>query len=236
MNSLYAKDPAGRAERTRPGFYSRVRVSSIGGRADATFTGYLNDPEATAAKLVGGWYRTGDSAYLHPSGDVVLTGRIDDMINSGGENVHPEEVEAVLARHPAVREAAVVGVPDPRWGEVVMGCVVAAADVTADQLDVFCRASSLANYKRPRAYLLLDELPRNAVGKILRRQLRGKAAEAPARRWAAAWAWCWPATWQSAPRAPRSCPPGWRSASPTTRAPAFTCPGSSATAARWSGC
>ena len=196
MNSLYAKDPAGRAERARPGFYSRVRVSSIGGRAgvalppgqegelvvdataDATFTGYLNDPEATAAKLVGGWYRTGDSAYLHPSGDVVLTGRIDDMINSGGENVHPEEVEAVLARHPAVREAAVVGVPDPRWGEVVIGCVIAAADVTADELDVFCRASSLANYKRPRAYLLFDELPRNAVGKILRRQLRGKAAEA----------------------------------------------------------
>jgi acyl-CoA synthetase (AMP-forming)/AMP-acid ligase II len=71
-----------------------------------------------------------------------------------------------------------VGVADPRWGEVVTGCVIAAANVTADELDVFCRGSSLANYKRPRAYLLLDELPRNAVGKIMRRQLRGKAAEA----------------------------------------------------------
>jgi acyl-CoA synthetase (AMP-forming)/AMP-acid ligase II len=115
--------PGGRADvALPPGEEGELVVDAT---ADARFTGYLNDPEATAAKLVGGWYRTGDSAYLHPSGDVVLTGRIDDMINSGGENVHPEEVEAVLARHPAVREAAVVGVPDPRWGEVVIGCVMA---------------------------------------------------------------------------------------------------------------
>ena len=196
MNSLYAKDPAGRAERTRPGFYSRVRVSPIGGSpgiavppgeegellvdasADATFSGYLNNPEATAARLADGWYRTGDSAYQHPSGDIVLTGRIDDMINSGGENIHPEEVEAILARHPAVREVAVVGVPDARWGEIVVGCVTMASGVTADELDEFCRASPLADYKRPRDYLFADELPRNAVAKILRRQLRDDAARA----------------------------------------------------------
>ena len=88
------------------------------------------------------------------------------MINSGAENIHPEEVEAVLARHPAVREVAVVGVPDPRWGEIVVGCVTTACGVTADELDEFCRASPLANYKRPRDYLFADELPRNAVAKI----------------------------------------------------------------------
>lgn len=185
MNSLFAEDPREGA-RLRPGFYSEVRVVPIGGSpehalppgeegelvvaadADATFTEYLNQPDATRKKLHDGWYRTSDVAVMHANGDVEIRGRLDDMIISGGENIHPSEVERVLQRHPKVREAVVLGLPDERWGQRVLACIVAGEiRPTANELDEFCVASELASFKRPRAYAFLDEIPRNAMNKVL---------------------------------------------------------------------
>jgi 2-furoate---CoA ligase len=103
---------------------------------------------------------------------------VDDMIISGGENIHPVEVEEVLARHPGVRDAAVVGEPDERWGQRVVAFVVAAASgLTAEALDAHCRGA-LASFKRPRRIVFVDEIPKTASGKILRRLLRdGQYAE-----------------------------------------------------------
>ena len=131
---LHAADPVGKPLQYRPGFYSSVRVGRIGGGVDEvcevgeegscwsmlvrmrTFLGYLKQPVATAEKLAGGWYRTGDIVVRRPDGD--LCGRVDDMIVSGGENIHPEEVETViLMQHEAVREVAVIGIPDDQWSE-----------------------------------------------------------------------------------------------------------------------
>jgi fatty-acyl-CoA synthase len=98
------------------------------------------------------------------------------MIISGGENIYPEEVEAVLVQHEAVRECSVVGVPDQKWGETVVACVVAGGSAVSEaELDRYLRGSRLADYKRPRAYLFFDELPKNATNKVLRRVLREKA-------------------------------------------------------------
>ena len=194
MNALYMPDPAGRPNRYRPGFYSDVRVCRIGGGgepcdtgeegeilvdagADAAFSGYLNRPDATAERVVDGWYHTGDIGVPTPDGDLELRGRVDDMIVSGGENIHPEEVESVLMRHGGVQDAAVVGVPDDRWTERVVACCVAAGGLEAGDLDSWCRDSPLANYKRPRDYVFLDALPRNAANKVLRRALRDIAIE-----------------------------------------------------------
>ena len=189
MNALYMPDPVGKPLQYRPGFYSSVRVGRIGSgvddvcdvgeegellvdaAADATFLGYLNRPDATAEKLTGGWYRTGDIVAQRPDGDLELCGRVDDMIVSGGENIHPEEVETVLLQHDAVKEVAVIGMPDDQWSERVVACVVADG-VDGDALDAWCRDSTLANYKRPREYAFLDALPRNAANKVLRRELK----------------------------------------------------------------
>jgi long-chain acyl-CoA synthetase len=104
---------------------------------------------------------------------------VDDVIRSGGESVYPEEVEALLASHPSVREAAVLGVPDPLWGEMVVACVVLNGSGAGWQaLDTHCRSSALARYKRPRAYLTMESLPRNAANKVLRQALREMASKA----------------------------------------------------------
>jgi acyl-CoA synthetase (AMP-forming)/AMP-acid ligase II len=190
MCALYHPEPVGRPVTLRPGYYSRVRVVRHGGgendlvkageagelivdaSADTFFSGYLNRPDATAEKLRNGWYFTGDVCVMREDGDVDLVGRVDDMIRSGGESVYPEEVEAVLATHPAIREAAVIGVPDPLWGEMVVACVALAAGTRWQEFDAHCRASTLARYKKPRAYLTVDSLPRNAANKVLRQNLR----------------------------------------------------------------
>ena len=176
-----------RKDELRPGYYSRVRIVRHGGDADEMvkpgeagelivdasaetfFSGYLNRPDATAEKLRNGWYFTGDVCVMHENGDMDLVGRVDDVIRSGGESVYPEEVEALLASHPSVREAAVLGVPDPLWGEMVVACVVLNGSGAGWQaLDTHCRSSALARYKRPRAYLTMESLPRNAANKVLR--------------------------------------------------------------------
>ena len=195
MCSLYNPDPRDEPTRLRPGLFSNVRVVNPGSgpedrvpvgakgellistAADTIFSGYLDMPEATADKVRDGWYRTGDICTVREDGDLELSGRVDDIIRSGGENIHPDEVEAVLSPHPGIRDLGVVGIPDDYWGEMVVACVVADEGVTAAELDSVCRQSPLADYKRPRGYLFVGELPRNAARKLLRRELRKLPAE-----------------------------------------------------------
>jgi 2-furoate---CoA ligase len=142
--------------------------------SDEAFVGYWKRPDADAHALRNGWYFTGDMGYLDEVGDLFVAGRVDDMIISGGENIHPAELEEVLARHPEVRDVAVVGEPDEKWGERVVAFIVRrGAGLTAVELDHYCRESSdLANFKRPRRIVFVDEIPKTASGKILRRLLR----------------------------------------------------------------
>ena len=138
--------------------------------SDEAFAGYWNRPDADEKAIRDGWYHTGDVGRLDEDGDLWLDGRLDDMIVSGGENVHPLEVEDVLARHPGVREVAVVGAPDDRLGHHVVAVVV--GEATAEELDAHCLASdTLARFKRPREYRFVPELPKSPSGKILRRML-----------------------------------------------------------------
>ncbi len=143
--------------------------------SDEAFSGYWNRPDADEKAIRDGWYHTGDTGHLDADGDLWLDGRVDDMVNSGGENVHPLEVEDVLSEHPAVDEVAVVGAPDDRLGQRVVAVVVGTA--TAEELDAHCLASTLARFKRPREYRFVAELPKSASGKILRRVLRDKLAD-----------------------------------------------------------
>jgi len=143
--------------------------------SDEAFAGYWNRPDANEKAIRDGWYFTGDVGRIDEDGDLWVVGRVDDMIISGGENIHPLEVEDVLARHPAVREVAVVGAPDDRWGHRVVAVVVGEG-VTAEELDAFCLDSPLARFKRPREYRFVPELPKSASGKILRRMLRTEGA------------------------------------------------------------
>jgi 2-furoate---CoA ligase len=142
--------------------------------SDEAFSGYWKRPDADARALRDGWYFTGDMGYLDHDGELYVSGRVDDMIITGGENVHPVEVEEVLARHPLVRDVAVVGEADERWGERVVAFVVpGASTLTADTLDQHCReCPDLANFKRPRKIVFVSEIPKTASGKILRRLLR----------------------------------------------------------------
>jgi 2-furoate---CoA ligase len=141
--------------------------------SDEAFEGYWNRPDADERALRGGWYFTGDLGRLDADGDLWVVGRVDDMIISGGENIHPLEVEDVLARHPKVREVAVIGAADDRLGQRVVACVVAETGTTEEELDAFClESASLARFKRPREYRFVEALPKSPSGKILRRRLR----------------------------------------------------------------
>jgi 2-furoate---CoA ligase len=141
--------------------------------SDEAFAGYWNRPDADARALRDGWYFTGDMGYVDADGELYVAGRVDDMIISGGENIHPVEVEDVLARHPDVRDVAVVGEPDERWGQRVVAFVVAAPGLTPAALDAHCRGGgALAPFKRPKRIVFVDEIPKTASGKILRRLLR----------------------------------------------------------------
>lgn len=142
---------------------------------DEAFAGYWNRPDADAKSIRDGWYHTGDIGHLDDDGDLWIDGRLDDMIISGGENIHPLEVEDTLAGHAGVAEVAVVGAPDDRLGNRVVAFVVGSA--TAEELDTHCLASPLARFKRPREYRLVAELPKSSSGKILRRVLRDELKE-----------------------------------------------------------
>ncbi len=140
-------------------------------RAPQVMRGYWNDPDATVVAIVDGWLHTGDVARIDEDGVVSIVDRKKDVIVSGGENVASREVEEVLHAHPAVDDVAVIGVPDPRWGERVCAVVVAREPVDADLLIDHCRAQ-LAGFKRPRQVEFVDALPRNGSGKVLKHQLR----------------------------------------------------------------
>jgi acyl-CoA synthetase (AMP-forming)/AMP-acid ligase II len=144
--------------------------------------GYWQDPEATAAAIdAGGWLHTGDIGTIDPAGNLKITDRLKDLFIVGGFNVSPAEVEQVMARHPDILEVAVVGVPDPRLGEVPRAYVIPAHGKAPSerQLIEWCR-QRLANFKVPRSIALVEALPRNASGKVLRRELRARTEE-PAR-------------------------------------------------------
>lgn len=174
----------------RAGLNQHIRVVALGSRdpaaqagvgeegqiialmaGDEAFEGYWNRPDADAKSLIDGWYFTGDSGYFDADGDLFVTGRVDEMIITGGENVSPVEVESCLSLHPGVIDVAVAGTADERWGQIVTAFVKRAPGVTEADLDAYCRASALANFKRPRRFVFLTELPKSAAGKLLRRKL-----------------------------------------------------------------
>ncbi|HEY2559485.1 MAG TPA: long-chain-fatty-acid--CoA ligase [Caldimonas sp.] len=142
-------------------------------RSPAMFSGYRNQPEATAAVLQGGWYRTGDAGFRDGDGLLYIVDRVKDMIVSGGENIYSAEVEQALQKHPAVAMSAVIGAPDERWGEKVVAIVVlkAGQTVTADALKQHCR-TLIAGFKLPKEINFAETLPVSPAGKILKRVLR----------------------------------------------------------------
>jgi long-chain acyl-CoA synthetase len=147
-------------------------IGEVAVRGPNVMLGYWQKPDQTAAVLADGWYHTGDLGRLDEDGYLYLVDRAKDMIVSGGENVYSTEVEDVLYRHPAVREAAVFGVPDPRWGEAVHAVVVPRSPVTEEELIAHCR-EAIAGYKVPKRIELRDEpLPKSGAGKLLKRELR----------------------------------------------------------------
>jgi malonyl-CoA/methylmalonyl-CoA synthetase len=162
-----------------PGVSMRL-VARDGGTAEIQVRGpnvvrsYLDDPPATAEAFTGdGWFHTGDLGSLDPDGYLRISGRARELIITGGYNVYPREVEEVLRSHPGVADAAVVGVPSPAWGETVVAFVVPSSDPSGlvSELDVLC-ADHLVAYKRPREWRVVDAIPRNTLGKVLRHQLR----------------------------------------------------------------
>src|SRR5256884_6155291 len=149
-------------------------VGEIVVRGNVVMAGYYNDPEATVQAMREGWFHTGDAAVIHPDGYIEIRDRLKDVIISGGENISSVEVEGVLLRHPAVQEAAIVGLPDERWGEAPHAFVVlrAGAVASADELREFAR-SHLAHFKAPHSVTFIEALPKTATGKIQKYVLRG---------------------------------------------------------------
>jgi long-chain acyl-CoA synthetase len=148
-------------------------TGEIVARGSVVMAGYWDRPDATAETLRGGWLHTGDIGMMDEQGYLYLLDRKKDMIISGGNNIYPREVEEVLLRHPAIYEVAVIGIPDPLWGESVKAIVALrpGMTITEEEVHVFCR-QHLASYKKPRTVEFVPELPKNAYGKILKRELR----------------------------------------------------------------
>ena len=143
-------------------------------RGNVVMAGYYDDQDATAEAFRGGWFHSGDAAVVHPDGYVQIRDRFKDVIISGGENISSIEVEGALMRHPAVREIAVVGMPDEKWGESPHAFVVLAPGATADEAELIAFARErMAHFKAPRRVAFVDELPKTATGKIQKYVLRG---------------------------------------------------------------
>jgi len=151
-----------------------LEVGEILARGPRIMTGYWRDEQKTSQVITpDGWLRTGDMGWMDEDGYIYLAGRTDDMIIRGGENISPEEVENVLHSHPKVEEAAIIGVPDPEWGQEPRAVVVLKKGEMAkpEEIIEFCR-SRLAGFKRPRSVVFVSSLPRNPMGKVLRKNLR----------------------------------------------------------------
>jgi malonyl-CoA/methylmalonyl-CoA synthetase len=153
-------------------------VGEIEVRGPHVFPGYYNQPEATRESFgEDGWFRTGDLGYVDEDGYFVISGRKKELIITGGYNVHPRELEEVLEGCPGVAEVAVVGLPDPEFGEKVTAAVVRDDPaLTGERVVAFCR-EDLAGYKKPRRVEFVDALPRNALGKVLKHEVREKLIE-----------------------------------------------------------
>jgi fatty-acyl-CoA synthase len=151
---------------------------------------YWRNPEATAEALRGGWFHTGDIGHFDAEGWLVVDGRSKDMIISGGENIYPAEVENVLAECDAIAEVAVVGRPDDRWGEAVIAVVVPKAGKSVTEREVLAALDGrVARYKHPRAIVTVSQLPRTALGKVQKSEVREiaiAAAQKPAEKGARA--------------------------------------------------
>jgi long-chain acyl-CoA synthetase len=151
-------------------------IGEVAARGDVVMAGYWNNWTATTAAIPDAWLRTGDLGMLDESGFLTLVDRSKDMIISGGSNIYPREIEEVLLTHPLVKECAVIGTPDPQWGETPLAFVVPCGDApSAAELDALC-LDHLARFKRPRAYRFVDELPKSAYGKILKSSLRAQVS------------------------------------------------------------
>ena len=158
--------------------WDAATLGEITVRGNVVMEGYYDDPDATAQAMRGGWFHSGDAAVVHPDGYVEIRDRFKDVIISGGENISSVEVEGVLMRHAAIQEVAVVGMPDPKWGETPHAFVVLApgADLTEPELMEYAR-EHMAKFKIPRKVLFVTELPKTATGKIQKYVLRsGRAA------------------------------------------------------------
>ncbi|MEJ2603622.1 MAG: long-chain fatty acid--CoA ligase [Gammaproteobacteria bacterium] len=175
----------------KPGLFGEIRVADEDGKSVAAgevgeilyrgpnvMKGYWNRPEATAEAIdEDGWFHTGDAGYLDEDGFLFISDRVKDMVISGGENVYPAEVEGVLYEHPAIAEVAIIGLPDEKWGEAVTAVVALAedAEVTLEELRDFA-GGKLARYKLPLRLHIVQALPRNPAGKVLKFELREKFA------------------------------------------------------------
>jgi acyl-CoA synthetase (AMP-forming)/AMP-acid ligase II len=157
-------------EEVPPGKMGQILV-----RGETVMKGYYNDPKKTAEALKGGWLHTGDMGVMDEKGYLYLLDRSKDMIITGGENVYSREIEDVIQKHPAVFEVAVIGVPDPKWGEAIKAIVSLkpGQKATEKELIDFCK-DSLASYKKPKSVEFIDAIPKSAYGKILKRELREK--------------------------------------------------------------
>ncbi len=152
---------------------SRGQLGEIVVRGRTVMHGYWRQPEATAETLRNGWLHTGDVGYMDTGGYVYILDRTKDMIISGGANIYPREIEEVIQQHPAVKEVAVVGVPDDVWGESVKAVIGLRDGCFATEQDIIDQClSHLASYKKPKSVDFVPELPKNAYGKILKRELR----------------------------------------------------------------
>lgn len=151
------------------------KIGEIVTRSDLVMKGYWRNPEATAETLRNGWLHTGDMGYMDENSYLFIMDRSKDMIITGGENVYPREIEEVLIQHPAVHEVSVIGVPDTKWGEAIVGVVslVQGASSSERELIAFCR-DHIASYKKPKRIEFVDNLPKNNYGKIVKSELRAK--------------------------------------------------------------
>jgi fatty-acyl-CoA synthase len=167
-----------RIETEKGGEAPSGQVGEICLQGPNTAVSYWRRDDETKATFVNGWVHTGDLGWLGEHGLLTVTGRAKDMIRSGDENVYAAEVERVLALHPSIVESAVIGVPDPKFGEAVGAVIVLRAGSTLTPTEVIehCR-THLASYKKPRYIAFVDDLPRNATAKVLKQSLRAMVTE-----------------------------------------------------------
>jgi acyl-CoA synthetase (AMP-forming)/AMP-acid ligase II len=152
-------------------------IGEIVCRGEQVLSGYFNNVEATQKSFTGEWFHTGDAAYRDEEGYLYIADRIKDMILTGGENVYSREVEDVLYTHPAVSEAAVIGLPDVKWGENVCAVIKLKDGMTATEADIINTVRDrLAGYKKPKKVFFIDEMPKTVTGKIMKRELRDRFA------------------------------------------------------------